>query len=575
MLPPTVDKGRGQRTRTNVRQSKYGCFTCKYRRVKCDEWKPSCRRCLSAKRQCLGYPPGAPPGPRTPRLVDTSDSASSQTDSGTPPGPNYNPSNPQNRFVSLARSVLRHGPRRAKSDVEVSFWTYLVPQLTQSIPSVRAAAAAFGASYERHVLRGGGDRACPEVEAVKWHTQALRQIRAEVSDVSGLRNRAIPCIVACLFLAFTEVLQHRTDKGHLHLQGVFALLMTAAGAGADGKLTPTADEDEIALIFHKLDLQSATYALGRPPNLAPPSPPVTAEAFLLAPPDRVLFRVLHSCYHFTSAAYPYRYVSRRLIPAELLIEQGRHLGLLQHWLRLHSTTSSILLRAQALAAFVYVATIFQPHETAFDAHGPEFQEIITLSAAALLDEGTETETERACPSSSSGLLPRLPAFSPEMGIIQPLFFAALKYRHPMWRRKALGLLRKSGREGPWCGEVEAAVASAVIRAEEEGLPPVVLPPGKEDHVALALQEPSRVVEARRVHACSMAVVADGGREPDKASHDGIIGVASRPTVVEVRLSRCRNVDGMLSESGRAPSGYPWKDQTHWETWIETMETSTV
>ncbi|KAK4236687.1 hypothetical protein C8A03DRAFT_16683 [Achaetomium macrosporum] len=558
MSASSVDKTKGQRTRTNVRQSKFGCFTCKYRRVKCDEWKPSCQRCLLAKRPCLGYPRGAPPGPR----LDTALSAAIFSQSGL----GCNPSDPQNRFVSLTCRVLRHGPRRAKSDLELSFWTYLVPQLTQSIPSVRAAAAAFGASYARHVLRS--DRACSDVETVQWYAQALRQTRA---DLSGLRHGAVPCIVACLLLAFTEVLQHRNDKGHLHLQGVFALL----AARADGNSTAIADEDEISLMFHKLDLQSATYALGRSPDL-PPSPPVTPDASLLASPDRVLFRILHSCYHFASTAYRYRYINRRLIPAELFIEQGRHLGVLQHWLRSScrqfqdphraiaarsSGEQLLVLRAQAFAAFIYVASIFQPHETAFDAYGPEFQEIIT-SAEALFEK-TQNGTPLGDGPSS------LPPFTPEMGIIQPLFFAALKYRHPLWRRKALNLILRSGREGPWCGEIEATVAWAVIKAEEclADHPPLG-PLGMEVAEDLALHEPSDVAEARRVHACS--VVAYAGREPDNEIHEDI-GLRPGPMFAQVRLSRCRNVDRMLGVSGRGPCGYPWQDQMYWDTWTETIQ----
>ncbi|KAJ5970804.1 uncharacterized protein N7479_000722 [Penicillium vulpinum] len=35
---------------------KSGCITCKIRRIKCDEEKPHCRRCVSTGRKCDGYP---------------------------------------------------------------------------------------------------------------------------------------------------------------------------------------------------------------------------------------------------------------------------------------------------------------------------------------------------------------------------------------------------------------------------------------------------------------------------------------------------------------------------------------
>ncbi|KAF2484765.1 hypothetical protein BDY17DRAFT_135153 [Neohortaea acidophila] len=35
--------------------SSNGCITCRSRRVKCDETRPFCRRCVQARRTCKGY----------------------------------------------------------------------------------------------------------------------------------------------------------------------------------------------------------------------------------------------------------------------------------------------------------------------------------------------------------------------------------------------------------------------------------------------------------------------------------------------------------------------------------------
>jgi hypothetical protein len=39
----------------NPGHSSRGCWTCRKRRVKCDEARPTCLKCLKAKRLCLGY----------------------------------------------------------------------------------------------------------------------------------------------------------------------------------------------------------------------------------------------------------------------------------------------------------------------------------------------------------------------------------------------------------------------------------------------------------------------------------------------------------------------------------------
>jgi hypothetical protein len=44
---------------------------------------------------------------------------------------------------------------------------------------------------------------------------------------------------------------------------------------------------------------------------------------------------------------------------------------------------------------------------------------------------------------------------------------AIKYRHSARRRQAVELLRSTGLEGPWDGELLAAVASRAIEIEEE------------------------------------------------------------------------------------------------------------
>lgn len=38
------------------KRAKTGCFSCRKRRVKCDEAKPDCQRCKSANVHCEGYP---------------------------------------------------------------------------------------------------------------------------------------------------------------------------------------------------------------------------------------------------------------------------------------------------------------------------------------------------------------------------------------------------------------------------------------------------------------------------------------------------------------------------------------
>jgi hypothetical protein len=403
---------------------------------------------------------------------------------------------------------------------------------------VQAAAAAFGASYDAHVLRGNQSS-----EAIEHYTRALHLV---LLDLSSLQYGIVPCIVACLFLSCTEALQQRLDKGLLHLQGAFALLRS------DLKLSEKAimNMEQVSLLLRKLDLHSSTFAVGRAPDLTP-LPIPTPKALLACTPDQALFRILHPCYHFIATASKYRYVSRRILPPGLLIEQGRHLADLKQWLsrpRVTETTLGneqlLVLRTQCLAAFVHVANALEPHESAFDDYAPEFQEIVT-SVETLLHHADDCDDSNG----NNGL----PFFTPEMGIIHPLQFTALKYRHPTWRRRAITLLQKSGREGPWVGEIEAAVASTVVEREEQS----------RKSSEIVLEKPRQVSESSRINACWVVeYIGDAG--------DYSTGARTRIRKVKAILIRCYDIDDMLRGSVEGPNEYPWRDRTHWAGWEETI-----
>ncbi|KAI8686775.1 Zn(2)-C6 fungal-type domain-containing protein [Fusarium sp. Ph1] len=559
-MSPETDKAK--RTRTNVRQSKFGCFTCKARRVKCDEAKPSCRRCLTAKRHCQGYPRGAPSessSPSTATSSPLSSSPPSTLSSASSSSPIFlipdlhSPSSP---LAKLACTVLVQSPRRAKNTLELEFWSRIVPQLTHSVPSVQAAVEAFGACYKEYVLKS--DSTNTGLETTKRYIKALKLAQL---DLSTMQHGPLPCMIACLLLASIEAIQQRLYSGHVHLNGALALMASHSSEEA----TPMIDMEYVSL-FRKLDLHIATYAVGIAPHL-PPQPPITADELLSGPPDKSLSRVLHSCYHFISAGYAYKYTSRRIIPPELLIEQGRQLSNMRQWLEYNQVPSPdtcdqdeslLVLRTQCLAALVYASCVLDPRETAYDCFGPEFEEIVT-SVEALPPNINQDQTLRY------GDLSTLLSYTPEMGIIHPLYFVARKYRHRRWRRRALHLLIKSGREGPWCGEIEGAAASSVIWAEEGIAYNASLDlAGPEDTV---MDDPINILERNRVHVSGPVAVDDkedeyGNVESNQMSHKRL---------TKVHIFRCCDIEAMLRDDGHQPRFHPWKGSNHWEEWMDPLE----
>ncbi|KAH7216963.1 uncharacterized protein BKA55DRAFT_656345 [Fusarium redolens] len=549
MVISTTDATKTKRTRTNVRQSKFGCFTCKARRIKCDEAKPACQRCLTSKRECQGYPRGAyPDSDKTASTTISLVSASSSpSDSPASPSPSattvstlrslaFNPYSLSNPFVDLGCTVLVQSPRRARNDIEQTFWSRTVPQLSQSIPSVRAAIEAFGTSYSEYVLRGSSAR--PGFETTKRYSQALRLVQ---QDLATLPNGPIPCVVACLFLGFVEAIQQRLNKALVHLQGTFSLMMSLT----DKQLLAEVDTNSLVLLLKKLDLHVATYAVSHPPNL-PMKPFVMGDVLSSYPPDGSLFKILHSNYHFTAKAFPYKYTSRRSIPPELLIEQGRQLANLKQWLSLNELPSAsdtesheslVVLRSQCLAALINTAIILDPRETSYDCYGPEFQEIITSIETLLLSKSLDG-------ASRYNGTDTLPSFVPEMGIIHPLYFTAKKYRSPFWRRKALSLILKSGKEGPWCAETEGSLIAAIINAEEGTFNLESL------HMEKILDKsPASIPEERRFSAVWAS---------DPEGENGECTQYTRKRYTRVMMYRCRDIEGLLRDD-KGPREIPWLD----------------
>ncbi|KAF5530776.1 transcriptional regulatory moc3 [Fusarium mexicanum] len=507
------------------------------RRVKCDETKPSCRRCLFSKVSCLGYPIGAPPGPSLRAAEAALVSAHS---------PPRSPTSSVDRYVYLTCTILSQGPRRAKNESETSFWSHAVPQMIHLIPAVQAAAAAFGASYDEHMLRSREGLA-----TTRHYHRALRLVQNEVSD---LRNGPFPVAVACLLMGFAETLQQRSDRGYMHLQGALTVMATRGNSAAKSPM----DGGGLATLFEKLNLHSVTYAT----SLDIPFTGGSSKASLaLVSPDLALYSLLHASYRFVSSAFPCKYAHPTQISSDLLIEQGRCRGHLQQWLSSNQLNPQLsisdpqneqllVLRMQCYTAFIYVSNALQPFETAYDHYALEFQEIIA-SAKAVLDIRSNDEASNS-----------LPLFTPEMGIIQSLFLATLKYRHSFWRKKALNLLRKSGREGPWCGDIEAQILEVVIAAEENTFV----------HLSSTLDESQQtmpytdVPEHQRVHLCLVQDYLD--RRYESITLDK--GAGSPARFAKVQLCKCRDLEGMLSDETRGPQKDFWADERYWDTWHKNV-----
>ncbi|OAP62529.1 hypothetical protein AYL99_04734 [Fonsecaea erecta] len=501
-----------------------------------------------SKRPCEGYPDGAPRGQE-----QTETNVALPTRSGSVDYVNFSKlshlgSNPElDRLHLLACAVFSQGLPGARTEAESAFWTHLVPQLALSIPSVREAAAAFGASYEHQMLQSNCGAA--KLKALKQVTVAMGKIR---QDVFLLPHGPLPVLVACILLACAETIQYCYNDALLHLRGAFSIMSSREWLDARSSTGKALLEDDLSCLFGKLDLQVITYALGNTPELQVPvaTPGVDADNTVFTPQraDRELFRTLHSCYSFATRAAHYKYLPRAASRELLVLEQNRHIAELTRWLSSYqqylkashdisagNDLHGLLLQAHCLSAHIYMANILEPFEMGYDKYALQFQQLVECVEQAMSANPVEGE---------------MPTFNAEMGVIQPLFFTAVKYRDSTWRWKAISLIRKCGREGPWSGHVESAAAEIVVRAEETAA----------TNAANATSWGTSSAASR-----SVFLSQDIPEEARVAGHSllDILEDSSGANWAEIEMSRCRDMHAMLLDEEPQPHV-----NKHWFLWRE-------
>jgi hypothetical protein len=359
----------------------------------------------------------------------------------------------QDRLSKLGCKILAYDPLQDESSYSRCVWEYLLPQLSHAIPTVNAAAAAFGVFYELRLM--------PKTDrlksiATKQYDMALLALQ---QDISSQPHGSVPLLLACVMLASAELMQRRQFNALIHLQGAFKILSASgrtksrarASDEAEQTHTPGSDEDDspatdddLSLLFQALDVQTAGYVLGRPPDL----PTIIFNEVRdrsrrfenVSEAEAWLIPLLHSCYHFTARASAFKYLPHSPTASDLLLEQGRHIARLSQWLEIldrnllsvqpgavqqlstKSYSHALMLRAQCLGTLIYASNVLSPYEASYDLHASRFTQIVEDVATAL--------------SNSSDTMTDLHQYRPGPGILQSLFLTAIKYRHSARRRQA-------------------------------------------------------------------------------------------------------------------------------------------
>ncbi|KAF2688618.1 hypothetical protein K458DRAFT_331071 [Lentithecium fluviatile CBS 122367] len=192
------------RVRTWRPKSTTGCLTCKIRRVKCDEAKPSCNRCSSTGRKCDGY--ASPPQPASFPMA-------------TSPVTSVSPSHPLScgRFASKEEGesfdfFMKYAVRDLCGFFNSPFWQRELLQATHYHPAIRHGVIAVGAMHRRYA--SGEDCAAADKVSDKQLTFALEQTNKAIQELTkspeaaSVTETQLKTIMTCCILFSTLACLH-------------------------------------------------------------------------------------------------------------------------------------------------------------------------------------------------------------------------------------------------------------------------------------------------------------------------------------------------------------------------------
>ncbi|KAH8884183.1 hypothetical protein GQ53DRAFT_405831 [Thozetella sp. PMI_491] len=444
-----------KRSRVVVSQSKRGCVTCKTRRVKCDEQKPLCRRCVQAGRLCGGYSHESKSSSVLQPVLKTGVIADSNTE----------------RLSHLAAHVLsldNNGRPLQEDDV----WGRIFLQLSNQVECVKAAAAAFGAAYESSLdntlAKGPGS-------AWRYYGSALAKFQSDfVNETVGPESLALASII----LACVEILSQHEQNAFAHFLGTIQILTKAYQCRQGATSADILSKIKDAVV--KVNLMIGSYGLSRTPQFmyldseeaaagddAFREPKLAMNAAMLC---------LHRSYQFIESASQMRYTYPGWKEHDPIMCKGQADaatqcravldGLTALATRLqaeYSSTTSVpsdsetlaeiyAIRTQLMSTLIFILTVHSPYETIYDEHQDEFRSIVSDAAAAA------RLRRRTKPSAFK-------RFSTRPGIVSPLFIVAMKCRDPPLRAVATTLLSEQSREGPADGHILAAIGARMAALE--------------------------------------------------------------------------------------------------------------
>ncbi|EAW19357.1 Zn(II)2Cys6 transcription factor domain-containing protein [Aspergillus fischeri NRRL 181] len=494
--------------RTGVSRSRNGCLTCKIRRVKCDEEKPTCRRCRSTGRKCDGY---ASPSSSTRR--QSTDLRIIQYTSQVPEPmkmsmfPSFHQPLAGCDYRALEffhfQTVSCFGPKAGD---------FLLRAAYHDAP-VRVAATALGSLHRAFVRDGDGPAVAQSGltrYALQQYSSAIHLALNQIPVTEGQSTDSI-LIMCVLFFCFESLQGHFRNAVQHGIAGLRILRQREErflNEGIVARLPPSIVRLMFVTIENQmLEIDWQSYL------------PVSIQSTLLSPSklppvnldDTPTLEQLSDSFQFCYNQYlKFLYLSQRLESAELvqILQQNQayYAQMRQHmhawsdkfdaFLGAHVQTDQSeadRVTINHLKMWRKVMGIFlnmdaSSSEGVLDRFASEFGAILCL-AEDLINSSSCTPASRSKPSvrvqpsrqqqktlptilpkpeSSSSSSSSSSFFVVSLGLVPLLWIIATSCRHSQIRHRAIDLMSRSRRrEGVWDSVLFSTLARKMVTMEEE------------------------------------------------------------------------------------------------------------
>jgi len=463
----TTSQTRKRKSHTKVRT---GCFTCKIRKVKCDESRPApCKRCLTYGVKCDGYPVINSKKPEARRIVPAK---------GLFPEPEADSllfasrySEEDKRSFDFFRSETAP---MLSCDFDEGFWDRFLLRVSHSDPTVWHSVLALSTLHEQSILEHNrpiqGDR---KRYALQHYNHAVTRLTGQMADQRKASVQSLDTVlVSCIIFICLETFLGNTEGAIQHLQSGLEIIRswkTGEIAFKDTGLNCDLKEIESSVVPILEHLNQVTFLYGR---VAPPLVYAKfdneAEMVHFENPQEAgssLRRLLSESQELAVACtIPNENVLALMKQKQDLLAKLRKWSSMLNKLKLQPENlagrqpSLAILQIQQKIGLIWVSKALNNSEIAFDSYYKEYADLVDIAEVAITEyEETKDSKDRT-------------DYSFKTQYITPLYVVAIKCRNPKLRRRALELVKRAPqRKGFWSTDVVVRIAERIIELEERGI----------------------------------------------------------------------------------------------------------